>query len=403
MLDPATRAQLRELLRTGRAAVHAEHYDDALTAFEEIVTLDPQNRRLRCEAGYVAYRAGHADRARTLIEAALAGMSDTSRVPEPLRVQTAQCLYNAGLVREAGGDLAGARTAWTGSLALRPNATVQAHLDALPEAAPAPRVLSLGLARGATDAEVDAAIVRRLTADADAEAWGDSDASDFADTPIASVAITADPGITVPPGVAVVQILQARQQVGAVIVHAADQVTALVVFDLDVGGVAGVMNDAQVASARATDLVSGGAPELVLEIEEDDEDQDMAGCIQYASHARRRVVCSLGAAPACAALDTWSESSESCDDACMADPGDDGEEEEEEEGADQEAPALLCGTDGYPPSGTRARDPQSATLTFHDGTAVYAGELAGSHAGTYELAGLFASFAVSVITVHPFE
>jgi hypothetical protein len=126
-------------LRAARRAASASRHEDALAAFDEALAALP-NPRTRCEAGYVAFRAGRHEPARALVEDALREllpMHDAAQ-PEALRTPLAMCLYNAGLVRSALGDLEGARAALTRSLALRPHATVERALGALPPSATPP-------------------------------------------------------------------------------------------------------------------------------------------------------------------------------------------------------------------------------------------------------------------------
>ncbi len=114
-----------------RASARAERWPEASASFAHAVELDPTNARLRCEAGYAAYRGGDLERADAWIDAAQRALPDPVATPEPMRVPVAMCLYNAGLVHEARGRADAARTAYAQSLALRPNPVVQRHLDLL--------------------------------------------------------------------------------------------------------------------------------------------------------------------------------------------------------------------------------------------------------------------------------
>ncbi len=124
------RAELRSLVREGRAAAHEERFEDALARFDEALRRSPSAPRLACEAGYVAHRAGREDAARRRIELGLRLFGDPQAAAPELRVPIAMCLYNAGLVADADEDPESAVERYRQSLALRPNATVEARLRA---------------------------------------------------------------------------------------------------------------------------------------------------------------------------------------------------------------------------------------------------------------------------------
>jgi tetratricopeptide (TPR) repeat protein len=124
-----TRRALREGLRAAREAASAQHWDDATARFTALLHDHPELVRLRCEAGFAAFRAGHLDDAERLVSDAIAGWPSPPRARD--RVSLAMCLYNRGLVAEARGDHGAAAEAWRRSIALRPNATVAQRLAAL--------------------------------------------------------------------------------------------------------------------------------------------------------------------------------------------------------------------------------------------------------------------------------
>jgi hypothetical protein len=131
--SPEDRARLTQAIREARAAAAAHRLDDALAAFQRALTIEPRNPRVLCESGLVAHEAGNDALAASEMDAALDILgADDGSPSEPLRVPIAQCLYNRGLVHEAQHQPDDARRRYTRSLALRPNATVQRHLDALP-------------------------------------------------------------------------------------------------------------------------------------------------------------------------------------------------------------------------------------------------------------------------------
>lgn len=126
---PAEARAWRSRLAEARRLAHGGRYVDAHALFAALVRERPTEQRLRCEAGYVAFRADRLDDADHEITSAL------ERWPSPPmdrdREPLAMCLYNRGLVAEARGDREAAATAWRRSLELRPNATVEQRLAAL--------------------------------------------------------------------------------------------------------------------------------------------------------------------------------------------------------------------------------------------------------------------------------
>jgi hypothetical protein len=133
MVDPARAAEVRAAVREGRRAARAQRWDDALAAFDRALRIVPGAPRVRCEAGFVAHRAGNDRRAAREMDLALALLPDPERgsVPEELRVPLAMCFYNRGLVHEALEKPWHAARSYESSLALRPHPAVQARLDAL--------------------------------------------------------------------------------------------------------------------------------------------------------------------------------------------------------------------------------------------------------------------------------
>lgn len=135
--DPVEARAWRTRLAEARRLAHEGRYADADPLFAALVRERPTEQRLRCEAGYVAFRADRLDDAEREITGAL------ERWPSPPmdrdREPLAMCLYNRGLVAEARGDRESAATAWRRSLELRPNATVERRLAALGIESPPPQ------------------------------------------------------------------------------------------------------------------------------------------------------------------------------------------------------------------------------------------------------------------------
>jgi tetratricopeptide (TPR) repeat protein len=123
-----TRAFL-ERLRRARALARSGQNAEAYEILGALVRESPARRRLRCEAGYVAFRAARVDDAERDIAAALDGWPDPPMEQE--RVPLAMCLYNRALVAEARGDREAAATALRRSIELRPNAAAEQRLAAL--------------------------------------------------------------------------------------------------------------------------------------------------------------------------------------------------------------------------------------------------------------------------------
>jgi hypothetical protein len=119
----------RRRMQEARRLAHAGQGVEAFAIFTALIHERPSARGLRCEAGFVAFRAALLDDAEREITRALDGWP----TPPPARERgpLAMCLYNRGLIAEARHDAATAGDVFRRSLALRPNATVQAHLDAL--------------------------------------------------------------------------------------------------------------------------------------------------------------------------------------------------------------------------------------------------------------------------------
>lgn len=127
--DPAEARAFRAKLREARAEVRANHPTEAYVLFGALVRERPSEAWLRCEAGYVVYLAHRLDDAERDIAAAIESWSTPPL--ERDRAPLAMCLYNRGLVALDRGNTAAAAEAWTRSLELRPNETVQRRLDDL--------------------------------------------------------------------------------------------------------------------------------------------------------------------------------------------------------------------------------------------------------------------------------
>ena len=126
---PAERATpaAQRALREARALARSERFEEAWQRLAPWVQ-DGSPAALRCEAGYLAHRAGHTNDALPLVRGA---SEDYPRATDPeARAAQARCFYNVGLVSEAAGDLPAAVAAYQRSLSLRANRTVYKHLVA---------------------------------------------------------------------------------------------------------------------------------------------------------------------------------------------------------------------------------------------------------------------------------
>ena len=128
------RAQMRQAagdLRRARTLARRGQYAEALAIFDRLIAATPMPARLRCEAGFVATRLGDLTRATALLDDGLRQHGPPDAVPPQMRLPLAQCLFNRGRVAEIRGHVTQAAGLYRTSLQLRPDAQVQARLDAL--------------------------------------------------------------------------------------------------------------------------------------------------------------------------------------------------------------------------------------------------------------------------------
>lgn len=334
-VDPAQRRALRDAVRAGRRAARAGDFTAADPHFVRALAIEPRSSRLRCEAGYVAFRAGELERAETQITSALGQMPKPESAPVETRRELAMCLYNAGLVYEARGRAADARTAWEQSLALRPNATVRSRLEALGNATEAEGAWTgVTLDPGGTFDQYAATLRDRWIA------AGGAGFSPNGLSPDAEIDVT----VQEPTG-------EAASGIEARLVHVTitdmgvDEQLFLVVktpssvraFDAGSAynpGAGGISNEHDVVEFAYRELTGSGPPELVLRTSASDNDEDMGVCERYGSSAKRAVLCSGdGGTIRCALLELargrYFERYEGC----------------EEEG--RESPPLVDDREGY--------------------------------------------------------
>ncbi len=122
---------LAAALAQARAATEAHDYPTARARFDALLADPGATPAMRCEAGWVAHLAGDDAAAALLMDRALVLFD---RGPHSLAHahELAMCFYNRGQVLEAQHAPLDAREAYSNSITLRPNVTVQARLDAIP-------------------------------------------------------------------------------------------------------------------------------------------------------------------------------------------------------------------------------------------------------------------------------
>lgn len=120
-------ATYQDALKAGRKLTKEGKLAEAKAAFEAALALQAEDAVALSELGFVEAKLGNDD-------AALAA-TDRSIVAASEPKIKAASLYNKGRLLEKKGDLDGARAAYTESLSLRPNDTVQKRLDGLGAAA----------------------------------------------------------------------------------------------------------------------------------------------------------------------------------------------------------------------------------------------------------------------------
>ena len=285
-ITTAQRRELRAAIREGRTKTRAGDHAGALAAFRRAIAIDGQSARLRCEAGFVAYRAGVLDEAERWIQLALGRLPNDP--PEPLKVPVAMCLFNAGLVYEARDRKADAHDAWTRSLALRPNATVQRRLDAL------------GVVQAETPVVLTGSfeeIARRLR-----DAYCESGSAGFTREDLESCD-QIEQKLRPPTGASSSRmdarliehsvIVMGGDMSATLVVKAGEQARAVPIASLYSPGAMGMSADYEVHRFELVDVIPGGAPEVVLQVHQRENDEDMGVCERTGGTDERTWVCGL--------------------------------------------------------------------------------------------------------------
>jgi tetratricopeptide (TPR) repeat protein len=128
---PSTKfARPEAAIASGRKLVKDGKLAEAKAAFEAALALQADDPVALSELGYVELKLGNDAAALAITDRAIAAATEPKL--------EAASLYNRGRLLEKQADVEGAKAAYTESLALRPNATVQARLDELTGAGGAP-------------------------------------------------------------------------------------------------------------------------------------------------------------------------------------------------------------------------------------------------------------------------
>lgn len=284
--DPRVAPAVRSALREGRELSHAGRHVEALAAFERALAANPGSARLRCEAGFVAFRAGRLDVAERYVRAALRSLENDQAPPPSLVQPLASCLFNAGLVAEANGKPEDARRSYQRSLAIRPNATVQARLDALaaPSAAPASSVPPAA----ASASEQARAAFCELSGGMDV-ACGEAVTPDVT---VQHPSTAGSPGLDAEVAVATSDDTPFEASTYALhVVYGSSRVVGTIGYEWN-PGIGGVSAETEVQRFEWLDVLPGGAPELVLELVSRENDEDMGVCERNGGTTVDLFVCS---------------------------------------------------------------------------------------------------------------
>ena len=312
-LDAAARLALAAAMREGRRAQHAGDLTAALTSFEHGVEIAPTSARVRCEAAFAAFQAGNLDRADEHVRVAMAGLP-RGDVPDRLRVPTAQCLYNAGLVYQARDRAADAADAFRRSIALRPNDVVQQALDALNAPPPDPGAWArLGPFDTLTSiADVATAIRDSICASIREDAGLDS--CDQLEATIADPVRAEGP---TPIEATTIDYSTGEWMYTVLVVRGAGTTLAGGLMGGYSANMGNALIDEMGAIASADDVVTGGSAEIVVRAHAEAHDDDDGVCDSYSNSAAMSIVCSTDDGTlSCAAWPLMNEHRSEHDDPC---------------------------------------------------------------------------------------
>ncbi len=368
-ITAAQRASLRQAISAGRRAARQGDFAAADARFREAVEIDRYGSRTRCEAGYIAFRAGEVERARQWIDQALASMP--ANPPEPIRVPRAMCLYNAGLVYEAQGRTEDARRAWTQSIALRPNATVQGRLDALGEAPTAEESsVSLNASVG-FGAHRD--VIRDFWCAEGSDGFTGEDLESCSDIEVSHRSPTGTAAGLEAEIVELSVTTWGESEGVFLVVRAGGAVKAYRLADTYNPGAGGITADYRV-DARYENLLRGGSTELLVQLNHGMNDEDMGVCERSGYTTTSTILCSAdGGQLRCSQVTTKSDSyfeHEPCEDWDTGEMEDESAASQEHEGYEVSLEIVdgsLVITDpgseiGTPPAGIVGRHSMASFL-----------------------------------------
>jgi tetratricopeptide (TPR) repeat protein len=271
----------RKHLNAGRELVKAKKYAEGIAELERALAIDPNDSRALSELGWAAFLSDDLPRAEAANEASVKYAAND-------RIKGAS-LYNLGRVSEKRGDTALARGYYEQSLAARPNKIVQKRLDALlaanaPAAATPPGLCGFDPMPGL---ETAGAVLKALHKN-DEDFYG-SEPGVYQEVEIDHPKLTraALVGYYMADEPMVLNVALALEVGGTW--HASDVATEYN------PGAFGIHEDLSFEDLEVTDLVPGGAPEVVLKFSHDRSDTDM-GIDEWESEKRAGTyVAGLGA------------------------------------------------------------------------------------------------------------
>lgn len=265
-LSAEERRRFQAAVAEGRRLHGQRDFEGAIEAYARALDLLPDDPRTLSEQGWAMLFAGRLDEAEAVLRRAEAGVGDEPRL-------YASILYNLGRVAEARGRDAVAIDAYQRSLQLRPHPSVYRHLSGLEGGSryafgPEVRPLQGPYARLGDLCQEE----RRLTASQRDQAHTDSFAclSDAAKG-LGGSAVQVPSSRRLPAPWTGLRFVEVRPNAYTVRFHAALQTDAGWFVLPDVAtlarGMPGTTERATRLVGRAEALFSGGAPQIVLEVE----------------------------------------------------------------------------------------------------------------------------------------
>lgn len=264
-LSVEDRRRYRVALARGRRLHHRRDFEGAVEAFAQALDLLPGDPRALGELGWALIFAGRLDDAEAVLREAQAGVGDDDRL-------RASILYNLGRVAEARGRDAAAIDAYQRSLQLRPNPDAYHHLSGLEGGTrylfgPEVRPLQGPYERLAEFCQEERRVTAKQRADEDADSFG---CLPNAAEGLGGAAVEVPRPRRLPRPWKGLRFVEVRPNPYAVRFHAALRTDAgwFVLPDVAalVRGTPGTKERATRLAGRS-ELLFGGAPQIVLEVE----------------------------------------------------------------------------------------------------------------------------------------